>query len=143
VPKKAWQDPSALRTGKAGRDGCRVPLPWAGTEPPYDFGPAQGQPWIPQPTTWGPLTVAAQDADPDSTLAFYRRALEARKEYAVPAGDEVQVTVVKKVLTFVRGDLLCHLNTGTRAVPAPEGDVLLCSGTTPGGPDTATWIRRR
>ncbi len=40
---------------------------------------ATGQPWIPQPADWAGLTVAAQDADPDSTLSFYRAALAARR----------------------------------------------------------------
>ena len=43
------QDPSWFRTGDAGRDGCRVPIPWGGAEPPFGFGPGEGQPWIPQP----------------------------------------------------------------------------------------------
>ena len=43
------QDPAWLRTGEVGRDGCRVPIPWAGDAPPYGFGPGTGQPWIPQP----------------------------------------------------------------------------------------------
>ena len=33
------QDPSWLRTGEPGRDGCRVPIPWSGTHAPYGFGP--------------------------------------------------------------------------------------------------------
>ena len=34
------QDPSYLRTGEVGRDGCRVPIPWGGDAAPYDFGPS-------------------------------------------------------------------------------------------------------
>ena len=48
------QDPSWFRTGKPGRDGCRVPIPWAGDRPPYGFGPGAAQPWIPQPVDWAP-----------------------------------------------------------------------------------------
>ncbi|HEY1118123.1 MAG TPA: glycoside hydrolase family 13 protein, partial [Acidimicrobiales bacterium] len=67
------QDPSYLRTGEVGRDGCRVPMPWSGTAPPYGFGGPGGeleggaQPWIPQPGDWAALTAEAQAADPDST----------------------------------------------------------------------------
>ena len=43
------QDPSYLRTGEAGRDGCRVPIPWSGTSAPFGFGPGDDQPWLPQP----------------------------------------------------------------------------------------------
>ena len=57
------QDPSWFRTGKPGRDGCRVPMPWAGSAPPYAFGPGPGAPWIPQPADWGALTVERQQGD--------------------------------------------------------------------------------
>ena len=35
------QDPTWERSGHTdrGRDGCRVPMPWSGTEPPYGFSP--------------------------------------------------------------------------------------------------------
>jgi len=140
VPKEAWQDPRSLQLGRVGRDGCRVPLPWAGTEPPYAFGPVAGQPWIPQPTSWAELTVAAQETDPASTLAFYREALRVRRTFAETAGDEVSVEVDGDVLVFRRGQLVCHLNAGTTPARVPAGEVLLCSGTTPGAPDTATWM---
>ena len=39
-----------LRRHRPGRDGCRVPLPWSGDEPPFGFSPpARRQPWLPQP----------------------------------------------------------------------------------------------
>ena len=42
LPEELLQDPTWLRSGHTirGRDGCRVPLPWSGTEPPFGFGPA-------------------------------------------------------------------------------------------------------
>ena len=43
-------------------------------------------------------------------------------------------------LLFRRGGVLCHLNCGDEALDVPEGRVLICSGTDPGAPDTATWI---
>ena len=138
-----WQDPRSLQLGRVGRDGCRVPLPWGGSEPPYAFGPADEQPWIPQPKDWADLTVAAQAEDPSSTLAFYREALRVRRTFADTAGDQVEVAVDGDVLTFRRGTLVCHLNTGTTPVRVPDGEVLLCSGSTPGAPDTATWTLSR
>lgn len=47
------------------------------------------------------------------------------------------------MLAFRRGDIVCHLNCGTTPVPVPDGVVLICRGATPGGPDTATWLRVR
>jgi alpha-glucosidase len=42
LPADQLQDPMYLRSGGTdpGRDGCRVPLPWAGTCPPFGFSPA-------------------------------------------------------------------------------------------------------
>ncbi|CAN5535355.1 glycoside hydrolase family 13 protein [soil metagenome] len=139
------QDPSWFRTGEVGRDGCRVPVPWSGETPPYGFGPGTAQPWIPQPTTWGPLTAAAQEGDPDSTLELYRSALTARR--ALPRADGVEVGVDGDALTVTRGDLRVLLNCGATPVPLPAGEVMLSSapasatvaGTLPA--NTAVWLR--
>ncbi|MCD4523977.1 glycoside hydrolase family 13 protein [Nocardioides sp. cx-173] len=137
------QDPSWFRTGQPGRDGCRVPMPWSGDRPPYGFGPGTGQPWIPQPDDWAPLTVAAQEADPASTLAFYRRALALRREWLRDAGDDVTLTVLDDVLTVRRGQVTLAVNCGSRAAPLPAGETLLATGPADGGlpPDTAIWVR--
>ncbi len=140
------QDPAWFRTGEPGRDGCRVPLPWSGVEPPFGFGPAPAgtQPWIPQPASWRGHTVADQDADPASTLSFYREALALRRKYAVPAGAAVDITVDGDLLSIRRGRLAVELNCGDEPTPLPAGKVLLSSGaladdgTLPG--DTAAWV---
>jgi alpha-glucosidase len=139
------QDPSWFRTGKPGRDGCRVPIPWSGDRPPYGFGPGSEQPWIPQPLDWARLTVEAQQADPESTLAFYRRALVARREYAVGSGHEVTVDVSGDVLTLRRGPLTLLLNCGESSAPMPAGELVIASGPVDGRvpPDTAVWVRSR
>lgn len=138
------QDPSYLRTGEVGRDGCRVPIPWGGREAPYAFGPGSGQPWIPQPSDWATLTVEAQDADADSTLAFYRDALRIRREFAWTAGEDVEMLDLgTDVLAFRRGPITAVLNCGTAPVALPDGELLLASGpvddTLPA--DTAVWLR--
>ena len=81
VPVEARQDPAWRRTQRESRDGCRVPIPWSGDAPPYAFGPGTGQPWLPQPLDWADRSVAAQEQDPDSTLAFYKAALAARRKH--------------------------------------------------------------
>lgn len=146
VPPEARQDPSWFRTGQPGRDGCRVPLPWSGAAPPYGFGGADGiQPWIPQPDGWADLTVEAQQADPDSTLAFYRRALAARRAVFKGVGDATTARVEEEdVLVVRRGDVTVVVNTGDRPAALPDGEVLISSGPLPGGvlpPDTAAWVR--
>ncbi|CUR57425.1 Alpha amylase, catalytic region [metagenome] len=136
------QDPAALNTGIEGRDGCRVPIPWSGDAPPYGFGPGTSQPWLPQPANWSELTVEAESGDAESTLEFYRRALAARRSFALGSGGEVRiVSSDDDVLVLQRGELTCHVNCGTTPVSVPPGEVLLCSGDTPGAPNTATWLR--
>ncbi len=147
VPPPARQDPSWHRGGSLFRDGCRVPVPWGGSEPPYAFGPGTGQPWLPQPLDWSDLTVEAQQGRPGSTLEFYRAALATRRAALDGAGDEVEMLAGsspgEQVLAFRRGDVTVTLNAGTAPVALPAGEVLIASGPIDGTlpPDTAVWIR--
>lgn len=144
VPPESRQDPSWFRTGEVGRDGCRVPLPWGDSTPPYAFGDGTGQPWLPQPTDWEPLSVAAQAAREGSTLEFYRSALAARRRHG--RGTELELLDLgADVLAFERGDLTVVLNAGADGVELPAGNVVIASGELQGDrlpPDTAVWIRR-
>jgi alpha-glucosidase len=120
VAKKDWQDPLSLRTGNVGRDGCRVPIPWSGTEAPFGFGPGSDHPWIPQPPEWGRYSAELQTGDRVSDLAV--------------DGD---------VLRWRRGNLTVLLNCGATPVPLPEGQVILSSGELDGTqlpPDTSSWM---
>ena len=143
VPPERRQDPYWFRSGKTGRDGCRVPIPWRGARSPYGFGPGTTTPWLPQPDDWGPLTVAAQRKDPGSTWSFYREALRARRRHA-HQGHHVEIVGGRStVLHLRRGDLEVLCNCGSRPVRLPEGDVVLSSGPLIGGmlpPDTAVWL---
>ncbi len=137
------QDPSWFRTGKPGRDGCRVPIPWSGDAAPFGFGPGEGQPWIPQPEEWAGLTVAAQESDPDSTLAFYQEALVARRRHVVDAGGEVEVSVDGDLLVVRRGPLVAVLNCGEQSRALPAGEVLMASAAVDGDQlpgNAAAWI---
>jgi alpha-glucosidase len=141
LPDEVRQDPSFFRAaGQDGfRDGCRVPIPWSGTEAPYGFGPTAGGPsWLPQPGQWAELSVEAQSGDPDSTLELYRAALALRREHpALGAGRAVTwLDAPDGVLAFRRdggdgsGDgFVCTVNlTGTPVtIPAP-GRAVLSSG---------------
>ncbi|MEU4730643.1 glycoside hydrolase family 13 protein [Streptomyces sp. NPDC023588] len=131
------------------RDGCRVPLPWSGTQPPYDFGPAGS--WLPQPEGWGELSVAAQTGDPHSTLELYRAALELRRALpglgALEAGPLTWLPAPDGVLLFTRPGFACTLNTRPAAVelPAPGRPVLSSAPVETDGrtvrlpPDSCTW----
>ncbi|MFF3089752.1 glycoside hydrolase family 13 protein [Streptomyces nojiriensis] len=133
LPDAVRQDPSFTRAaGQDGfRDGCRVPIPWSGTEAPYGFG--TGGSWLPQPDSWADLSVEAQTGDPSSTLELYRAALRLRRERPdLGAGESVDWQEAPEgVLVFRRGDFLCAANTTGTAVQFPvDGEALLSSGTT-------------
>ena len=141
------QDPTYLRGGGVGRDGCRVPIPWSGQEPPFGFGSDAAEPWLPQPPAWSRLSVDAQERDPASMLGFYRRALRTRREVTADLADEVTLLdSAPDTLAFLRGGgLVCVVNCGTTAVPAPveAGDLVLSSAELHDGqlpPDTAAWF---
>jgi alpha-glucosidase len=144
VPPEARQDPAWFRTHRDWRDGCRVPVPWSGDAPPYGFGPGSGQPWLPQPEGWTPLTVEAQERDAGSTLAFYRAALAARRTHTAGLTEEVELLDAGAgVLAFRRGGLTVVLNAGEDAVELPAGEVVLASGELEGAllpVDTAVWL---
>lgn len=148
LPVEVLDDPSYFRTGGRvrGRDGCRVPLPWSGDAPPYGFG-TTARPWLPQPPEWAQLSVAAQAADPDSTLSLYRRALGIRKDH--PAlGDGTLAwsdAYPGTVLCFTREPGFgCLVNLSPDAVSLPDGaTVLLASAPLADGrvpTDTAVWF---
>ena len=135
------QDPSWFRTGEPGRDGCRVPVPWGGSQAPYEFGPGTEQPWIPMPADWADVTVAAEAADPESTLAFYRAALAARRTFSTTAGDAVDLSGTEgDVLVMRRGPIVSVTNCGSTPVPLPAGELLVASGPL-GTPPTAPRAR--
>ncbi|MGY1714411.1 glycoside hydrolase family 13 protein [Geodermatophilus sp. SYSU D01106] len=145
LPEESLQDPTWERSGRTarGRDGCRVPLPWSGERPPFGFAPDGVAPWLPQPEGWRALTVAAQDADPSSTLLLYRAALRLRRELL---GEQPLswLDLGDGVLAFSRGPgFRCVVNLSDRAVPLDGlGRVLLASGDASAGlpPDTAAWL---
>ena len=146
LPPEARRDPAWRRSGGTvrGRDGCRVPLPWSGAEPPFGFGPPGSTPWLPQPAAWRGLTVEAQDGDPGSLLALYRRALRLRRSHEGFAGESFRwLDAPAGVLHFERGrGLRCAVNLGGRPFELRQGDVLLASAELgPGGlpPDAAAY----
>ena len=122
------------------RDGCRVPLPWSGSAPPFGFS-SSSETWLPMPTDWASLTVEAQLADPSSTLVLYRRAIELRTGRSEFAGDTVEWLGDS---AFRRpGGLVCAFNAGAVPTELPAGEVLLTSGPLVDGklpPDTAAWL---
>ncbi|MFJ9668277.1 alpha-amylase family glycosyl hydrolase [Streptomyces sp. NPDC101219] len=128
LPDEVRQDPAYFRgAGQDGfRDGCRVPIPWTREGSSYGFG--DGGSWLPQPASWGELSVEAQTGVPGSTLEMYRSALAVRRQQAdLGAGDSVEwLRAPEGVLAFRRGDVVCVANTTGESVTVPSyGRVLI------------------
>jgi alpha-glucosidase len=151
IPAERRQDPMWHRSGGVdpGRDGCRIPLPWGGVRPPYEFSPeGAGQPWLDQPDDWGRLTVAAQSESTTSMLSLYRTGLRFRR--AAPWSDEAPLRWLpsnESVLAFARGErIACIVNFGPEPVALPAGaHVLIASNELEGGElpqDTTVWLRQ-
>ncbi len=143
LPPDSLQDPMATRSSvEKGRDGCRVPLPWTTAGPSLGFGPGPAEP--PQPDWFARYAVSVQDADPESTLALYRRALRLRRELIADESFAWESEAADDVLQFRRGAWQCVTNFGTEAVPLPAGEVLLSSVPLAGDElpgDTTAWLR--
>jgi len=151
IPDEGRQDPIWRRTGGAdpGRDGSRVPLPWAGQEPPFGFSPpgAAAEPWLPQPKDWRELTVEAEAGRPGSMLELYRTALAIRRsEPALGDGPMTWLPAAPGVLAFDRGtSVRCVVNLSAEPARLPEhAGLLLASGPLDGEllpTDCAVWLR--
>ncbi|MGG6461222.1 alpha-glucosidase family protein [Solilutibacter silvestris] len=78
VPFEALQDPygKTFWPNFKGRDGCRTPLPWTDAA---DAGFGAPHPWLPVPEAHRALSVAAQEAEAESTLHAARAFLAWRK----------------------------------------------------------------
>jgi alpha-glucosidase len=153
LPEAVLDDPTWERSGHTdrGRDGCRVPIPWSGTRPPYAFSPegASAAPWLPQPDDWAGLTVDAQTGDPGSMLELYRTALHLRRSTeALGDGRLSWLDLPEGALGFTREPgFACVVNVTADRVVLPDGyDVLLASDEIEDGalpPATSAWLIRR
>ncbi|SEL64444.1 glycoside hydrolase family 13 protein [Rhodococcus maanshanensis] len=146
LPDEALQDPVWERSGhtERGRDGCRVPVPWEGSAPPFGFSSAETS-WLPMPPEWADRTVEAQIEDVTSTLSLYRSALELRALRPEFSGDEIDwYGSPSGCLAFRRrGGLVCALNATDAPIPLPPGELLLASAPLVNGelpPNAAAWL---
>jgi alpha-glucosidase len=81
------QDPTFARTGgqRVGRDGCRIPLPWEQDGDSSGFSES-GKSWLPQPPSYKHLARSVQEQDSESTLSFYKAAIQLRKQLSLGEG---------------------------------------------------------
>ena len=148
IPPERREDPLWFRSEgrQKGRDGARVPLPWGGSAPPYEFGGADT--WLPQPGDWAGLTVAAQERDPLSTLSLFRDGLRLRKAHPGLAQDGPMDWWEwgEDTVAFGRGcGFVSVTNCGSGNIGLPHGVVLLSSRPLDGPalpPDTTAWLQQ-
>jgi alpha-glucosidase len=155
LPDSARQDPVFFRTAgqQLGRDAARVPIPWAGSAPPYGFSDVAAETWLPQPEGWANLTVANQTTDPGSPLQQYVAMLRLR--HAHPGLLDQGVCRMDQsgagALVLERGaGLHCVVNFSEEPLASPiAGRVLVSSDPSvmvEGGriilpPSTGAWIQ--
>lgn len=101
-----------------GRDGCRTPMPWS-AGPTLGF--TIGTPWLPAASEHAGLTVAAQEADPNSMLAYARAMIAFRKAHpALVIGAIEVLETPDPILAFVRTQgaerIACVFNMSGEAV---------------------------
>jgi alpha-glucosidase len=145
LPEEVLQDPRWERSGRTvrGRDGCRVPIPWTSTGPSLGFSEDTG--WLPQPEDWAKLSVAEQQASPESMLSLYRAVLRLRR--TLPFGAFEWLDLPEEVLGFRRGEFHCVVNFGASVVRLADPARMLMASSyygLEGGevllpPDTALW----
>ncbi|WP_149202818.1 glycoside hydrolase family 13 protein [Actinotalea subterranea] len=150
------QDPTWWRSEhtERGRDGCRVPLPWAADEPAFGFSPT-GAAWLTQPESYRRYALDAQRGTAGSTYEVYRSALRLRREFRLGSGslawvDGLPAGAHCTVLAFVNRELLVITNFGPDALrlpadltlvhasddlPVADDDAVLVP------PDTTVWAR--
>ena len=102
-----------------GRDGCRTPMPWDARA--ANLGFSSGTSWLPLGPAHQAMAVSEQEKDPESTLAYARRFLAARKAYgALVTGEMEFLPAPPNVLAFSRTSgadrLLCVFNMSRKQV---------------------------
>jgi len=134
------QDPTFARTNgeRVGRDGCRVPLPWAEGGPSNGFSEAAG--WLPQPKAFANLSRKSQDGIQGSTLELYKSALRLRKKLALGEGSFDWV-LLGDVLSYKNGNITVVHNFESQPWPL-EGKAIIRSGHTEGPlePNETAWV---
>ena len=133
------RDPEAIANWPEtlGRDGARTPVPWTGAG--NDFaGFSEAKPWLPLPDQHRAMSVEAQNASPDSVLAFTRRAVALRAGCRILREGEIAFRGEGELLVFDRvlggQTRRCVFNLGERALPYAERvDAELSVGNVEGG----------
>lgn len=134
IRKEALRDPLGKATWPlafVGRDPERTPMQWSAKQ---GGGFTSGHPWLPLNSDWKTRNVAAQEADPQSLLSFWKSAIRFRKARRELVEGTIEfVTAPRGVLLYRRrlrdSELWVALNMSRWAVTVPvngtKGAVLL------------------
>jgi alpha-glucosidase len=129
VPFEDLRDPYGIRFWPKfrGRDGCRTPMPW--TSDMTFAGFSDTKPWLPIAVDHKARAVDAQDSDPGSVLAVYRRMLAFRRRHPALARGSFEIgPTAAEYVSFIREladeTLFCafNLSDAGQTVTLPEGD---------------------
>lgn len=123
IPPDRMRDPHYFRQPDVdvARDRSRTPVPWDAS-PHAGFSSAE--PWLPLNDDWPVRNVAAQLADPRSTLALHRDLLALRRRHrALSVGSIELLDTDGDLIAYIRADgaetLLVALNLGDRPCALP------------------------
>ena len=137
------QDPEAIANWPQtlGRDGARTPIPWTSEA---DGGFGSHRPWLPVDPAHLPLSVAAQQGDDGSVLAWTRQMVDLRRQSKALREGTIRLLDQHsdQVVAFERehdGErLLCVFNLSDRPAPvAPRAEALVVQT---GGADPAATL---
>ncbi|HWK51677.1 MAG TPA: alpha-glucosidase [Steroidobacter sp.] len=102
VPFESLRDPYGIAFWPSfqGRDGCRTPMPWNGSE---HAGFSTARPWLPVAAEHRAVNIEAQLADRHSVLNATRAFLQWRRRHpALRWGDIRFIDVPEPLLAFIR-----------------------------------------
>jgi len=128
IPFERIVDPpgKAFWPANKGRDGARSPMPWKSREPQAGFSPVE--PWLPVDPRHPALAVDAQEADPNSVLAFTRRLIAWRRQHpALITGTSRFLDLGEDVIALERTDgaetihAVFNLGQSPVTVPVTQG----------------------
>jgi len=153
LPDDSRDDPMFSRSGgqAAGRDGCRVPVPWEPGVPSRGFS-AAGKTWLPQAEDWDQYTVEVQRGVAGSMYEMYRAALAIRSREGLGRasltwvdGPDGSWGQGQNVLSFVVGRVQVIAVLDDAQADLPVGEVLLSSqplleGSTTIPSNTTVWV---
>ena len=122
-PTRPAPGPDLVRapgTPSAGRDGCRVPIPWEADAPAYGFGPDRRELAAAAGSLGRVRAATAQRGVAGSTYELYRQALRLRREHGLGARHARVAASPDDVLAFRNGVIQLARDEARKATTSPS-----------------------